>query len=225
MIFSILSLTLFHVSGSDLANVSAFSNQFYKLAKKSYLGLIALASLSILTTYLVMRVSKLFFILTTLSVAVLVTLHLTEHFSKLITVLLFAYIVVAYYYYQFLNIEIYSACYKPNFNSQNLFDPMLYKISCRAELSETQVIHGYLTNWDENGCFVKFLEPTKLPKEFLLTVTVSDEKFEAQAKIVSRLGDDQGYGLKFKQRPYEKHSWSDFINFTNDMGLLPETVQ
>src|SRR5690606_19768288 len=102
ILFLVLSIGLFHISGSDLVHVSAFSGQFFKTAKNVYLVIFTLVGLSFFSIFMVMRISKLFFALTVLSVAFLTAMQLVDNFSKLILVLLFMYLAISYYYYQFL---------------------------------------------------------------------------------------------------------------------------
>ena len=225
IIFSALSVGLFHTSGSDLINASAFSSQFFYGAKQVYTLVLSLVGVTILSIYIVSRVSKGLFLVMVLFVASLTVYQLTNNFSKLILMMLFLYLIVAYYYYQFLNLEIKQACYKPNFNKKTLFEPMLFKIESEIKLSEEQVLTGFLTNWDEYGCFVKLREPTKLPKEFNICIKLGSEVFKDRAKVVAYLGNGTGYGLKFKNKTVSRQSWINFINYTNDLGLIPEIVQ
>ena len=223
ILFAVLSIVFFHVSGSHVLNLSAFTFEFYNQAKSLYIIISVLAGFLFLSAFFVVRSSKLFFALLVLSVSSVVIMQLSDDFSKLILVILFVYLVVSYYYYQFLGVEVNQSCYIKNFSDDYLFEPMLHRINVNLEWNEESA-EGFLTNWDENSCFVKLNENKRLPSYVKIKVYINDEVFEDSAKVVSRLGNGRGYGLKFKYKK-SKQAWAEFINYSNEMGYLPEIIQ
>ncbi len=80
--------------------------------------------------------------------------NLSVDFSKLIIIALFLYTLITYYFYQFLSIEVAESYYNPLYNEDDLFPPMLKRLECELVDEKGNLATGWLTNWNENGCFV-----------------------------------------------------------------------
>lgn len=225
IIFVILSMAFFHVGGSDLNKVSSFSYSNFGLMKTSYLVLGVVSTLALFSLFLVSKLSKFTFVILVSTVFTLTVINLTFSFSKLILVLLFFYLVLSYFYYQFLILELNQASVNSGYTKRNLFEPMLYKINCEVELPDGKMIAGYLTNWDDTGCFLKLAEKLKLPKKFKFYIRIENEEFTDLATVVAKIGDDLGYGLKFDTREIKKFSWNQCVQYINELGYKPEILR
>ncbi len=106
--------------------------------------------------------------------SVLVTFALTTYnlyldFSKFSLIILFFYLLIAFYFYQFYSVDVSESYYTPQFDKNYLFTPMLKKIPIKIEKKEGELLEGYLTNWSEDGCFV-FLNSEQQIKGSVKTV-------------------------------------------------------
>jgi hypothetical protein len=121
-------------------------------------------------------------------------------FNKIIVIALFFFAVISYFLYQLLTHYYQLASINPNYSSFDLFDPLLRKIQCRVVNGE-EVISGFLTNWDEEGCFVKLENPKKLSRKIKIAITFHDREFTQDGEVVAETLDLSGVGIKFEHKP------------------------
>jgi hypothetical protein len=148
-------------------------------------------------------------------------------FNKIIVVALFFYVVIAYFIYQLYSYYLSLASLNPNYSSHDLFDPLLKKIDC--EISNSQEIYkGYLTNWDEEGCFIMLEKPflEKL-KNLRLTIVFSGRSFEQDGEVVAQSTDFKGVGIKFNKVPkgLNVFNYAEFNELVHELGFKPERLR
>lgn len=225
--FSIAFLVLQEI----YVNITTILNQELLLdftyARLWYLGL------CFLTFFSLMRLSKYsrFLVITVvLATFAYTAINLNQEFSKMILVILFFYLLIAYYLLQFLKMDMQEPFYNPGFIQERLFEPMLTKIECEIVSKKNQISKkGFLTNWSKEGCFVYLPENFKFNSSISLKIFFEDHVFTQDGFIVSRNKQDNGYGLKFIPRSKKEKSdimgWSDFYTIIEQMGLEPELLR
>lgn len=174
---------------------------------------------------------QLFYFSSVLLITSVSVINLFQEFSKLILIVLFLYILISYYFFFLLRSDLFRSYYNPLYDDENLFEPMLFKIPCELEViknDKAESIKGYLTNWDDFGCFVALEEayPKNLGSKNNLTITFNEQKFEEQVSVVSLLKGRKGVGVRFKSNKSENiFNWKELNKIIDDMGISVEYVK
>jgi len=188
--------------------------------------------LNFFTLFLVFKLkksAKSFFLFVILNTFVITCINLEEEFSKIIMMILFFYLVISIFMYQFLKIELSESYYNPRFN-QNLWQsPMLVRVNVHFEDTKSgKKIEGYLTNWSEVGGYLKLNQPEKLKNIRKLCVKFEGREFNEDIAIVSSTKDKEGIGFKITRRKNRENTnhlgWDEFYEIMNQMGFLPELL-
>jgi len=147
-------------------------------------------------------------------------------FNKIIVIALFCYLVIAYFFYQLFSYYLSLASLNQNFTPHDLFEPMLLKIPCKIKAKENE-IGGYLTNWDEEGCFILLSQRHELKGKVQLEVYFKDRIFQQEGEVVAHSLDSSGLGLKFgrTQKVLNIFNWDEFIELVEELGFRPERLR
>lgn len=186
-----------------------------------------IAGLFLITIFSIYRMSKLATFLFWASV--MATFGFTVsglwiEFSKFIILLLFFYLLFAYYLFQFMAEDFKESYYNPLFDESNLFDPMCFKIPVKLKQGET-IYNSHLTNWSDNGFFVYIDEAQKLKGKFEVDISFEDHSFKSQARVVTVMKNGNGAGLKvFKDEAQEGLNWNRFVDIIEELGFQPELL-
>ncbi len=166
------------------------------------------------------------FVLSTLITIVLTMYNLNINFSKFILIILFSYIILAFYLLQFYSSEVTESYYNPFFDEKNLFNPMLKQIKVELVQSDEKVYEGYLTNWSEEGCYIYLHEDKKVRGAVELKITFQDTEFTTKGRVVSH--QKNGIGIKLKNSANEETlntlGWFEFYEIIEEMGYNPELL-
>jgi hypothetical protein len=147
-------------------------------------------------------------------------------FNKIIVIALFFYAVVSYFLYQLLGYYYRLASINANYSSSDLFDPLLRKIPCTFYF-EDQSRKGFLTNWDEEGCFVKLEEAIRFPRRVKIVIDFKGREFTQDGEVVAEALDFSGVGIKFEQttKDLKVFNWSEFNDLIHELGFKPERLR
>jgi hypothetical protein len=147
-------------------------------------------------------------------------------FNKIIVIALFFYAVVSYFLYQLLGYYYGLASINANYSSSDLFDPLLRKIPCKFYVGE-ELHKGFLTNWDEEGCFVKLETPKKFPRKVKIVIDFQGREFTQDGEVVAESLDFSGVGIKFEQttKDLRVFNWSEFNDLIHELGFKPERLR
>ena len=147
-------------------------------------------------------------------------------FNKIIVIALFFYAVVSYFLYQLLGYYYRLASINANYSSSDLFGPLLRKIPCTFSFGE-QSISGFLTNWDEEGCFVKLEGSKKLPRKVKIRIDFKGRVFTQDGEVVAEALDFSGVGIKFERttKDLKVFNWSEFNDLIHELGFKPERLR
>lgn len=183
----------------------------------------------IISVYYILKlknISRYVYFLFVVSIASYITYSLITEFSKLVLIVLFIYILISYYLFFILSSELDQSYNNPGFSSRDLFDPMLFKININLlNTKNNHSVTGLLTNWNEDGCFVKLDSELKKGSHLELEVIYKENIFKEKVVIVTMLKNKKGVGLKFKDKSSGNSSWSDLYKIISDMGMSVEYVQ
>jgi hypothetical protein len=147
-------------------------------------------------------------------------------FNKIIVIGLFFYTVISYFLYQLLTHYLSLASINPNYASNDLFEPLLRKIPCTVAVNGQRHC-GFLTNWDEEGCFIKMVEAHKLPSKLEITVNFQGRDFVQLGEVVAHSVDRIGIGIRFNQTPKDLtiFNWAEFMELIQELGFEPKRLR
>ncbi len=148
------------------------------------------------------------------------------NFNKVLMIVLFMYVCMAYAFYQLLTWTFSRAIFSPNFREDDLHAPMAHRIPLVLKVGEGTV-RGYLTNWDSEGAFIYLEEPwSDAAKKAQLELVIEGECFGAKGSVVTVTMDGKGIGLEWDKEPIlEKRSWSSLVELFNDLGWTPHLLR
>lgn len=220
-LFIFCGLFFLYLQAVSIGRVSFLNLDFFISYLKSAYWII---SLGIITAFLCLRLKKaslIFLGFFVLGLTASTSLFLASNFSKLILVFLFLFLISSIYLYQFLKEELYAPYLNSLFSESDLFSTRLYLVEVDFSRGE-EASKGLLTNWDENGCFVRVLDNATVPRwgqrEFV--VNYQGHEFRFKGKVVSKL-PKTGFGVKIDS---SDANWSELYSILQDRGLEPELV-
>ena len=162
--------------------------------------------------------------------AFLVTYKVVEglflEFNKIIVITLFCYTVIAYFLYQLYRYYLSLASLNANYSSNDLFGPLLKDLPCLITIESTE-FSGHLTNWDEEGCFVKLSKPAILSTRVNVIIQFKGRSFEQIGELVAHSVDLTGIGIKFGKAPkgLNVFNWAEFNELIDELGFKPERLR
>jgi len=147
-------------------------------------------------------------------------------FNKIIVIALFCYVVIAYFLYQLYGHYLSLASLNANYSSSDLFGPLLKVLPCTLTINKTELL-GYLTNWDEEGCFVKLTKPATFGHKVKVVIQFKGRKFEQEGELVAHSIGSTGIGIKFGKTPKELNvfNWAEFSELIHELGFKPERLR
>ncbi len=147
-------------------------------------------------------------------------------FNKIIVVALFFYTVISYFIYQLLLQYFTLARINPNYLISDLFGPLLQKIPCEITW-EGKITSGFLTNWDESGCFIYLDEAVKVPAKVHIRISFHGRDFQQEGEVVAHSVDFRGVGVKLDQtgKDLKTFNWSEFIELIEELGFQPRRLR
>ena len=209
---------------------SSVTNKTYFLYFiKGHIPFVSILGLTLIT-FLVQapKLGKLGFFLSSVLTSALTIINLNFMFSKFVLILLFFYILIAYYFYQFYNVEYSESYYKSQINEELLFPPMLHQIKVSGKSGNGHQFTGYLTNWSEEGCYIYLNEPNSIKGKVTIEIFFQEHIFKAEGMIVAKERNDHGVGVKFFLNANEESlnglGWNEFYEIIGEMGLKPELL-
>ena len=225
--FLILSFLFLYLQYAYRYHLSPFSLAYFK--KSIELFWYALAPIMI-ASFLAWRhhpSSKIWYSFCVSIVGYRVIEGLFIEFNKIIVVAAFFYIVIAYFIYQLYSYYLSLASLNPDFSSDDLFDPLLKRIHCRLT-SNNDSYDGYLTNWDDEGCFILLEKAVSdKSKSIRLKIEFSGRSFEQDGEVVAHSTDFKGVGIKFNKVPkgLEVFNYAEFTELVHELGFKPERLR
>jgi len=223
----LLTFVFIYIQEAIFLERSIFDISFLKLSSLKYKDLIISFALTALTVFSLKKISKFFFIISSLGVIYYTVINLNLDFSKLILIILFIYLLVSYYYFYLLDIELNQSIYNPNFKKNDLFKPMLMEIRVTIK-SNNKDCSGYLTNWDESGCFIYLEEELDNNSKIIeLHLQLRGKVFIQKSVLATQAGDNRAVGVRFINEKMDKNifNWLEFKKIVSDMGLNVEYIK
>ena len=147
-------------------------------------------------------------------------------FNKVIVVALFFYVIISYFIYQILDQYFSRASINANYDSEDLFSPMLREIPCTVTVGDEN-FQGVLTNWDEEGCFLRLKNKKSFPRRVGLLISFEGREFFQEGEVVAQAQDFLGVGIKFKAqgKSLKTFNWAEFVELVHELGFSPERLR
>lgn len=217
VLFLILQQAIFQES-------SVLSSVFFKTTLVNYWPIVTVVVFSSILVFNLKKISQDFFMFTVFVVSLTTAVQLWFEFSKLILLVLFIYILASYYLRFMLKADLNQAYYNPGFSEEDLFEPMLFKIKVEViEKKSKQIYTGFLTNWDETGCFLQ-LEGLPKEKNLELKFYFKNHVFTDNGHIATISKKNKAIGVRFQNRDSQL-GWSEIYKIISDMGMDVEYIR
>lgn len=220
-----LSLIFLFLQQAIYEERSLLNIVFLKSIITSYWPVISLVALSSLLVFNLKKLSYLLYVFSIFLISIYSSYLLWFDFSKLILLVLFIYLLVSYYLSFMLKSDLDQAFYNPGYSEKDLFDPMLMKISVEIlDVKNNKKYSGHLTNWDEEGCFIKLDGEFPKKKDLEMTFFFRGHEFKELASIATISKKGSGIGVRFT-KTMSKKGWKEIYKIVSDMGIDVEYIQ
>ncbi len=217
MIFIFLSLVYLHIVFSAYKGITILNSYYLSILFSTDKFILYAAILTLLSIFYVSKSSKLlllffFFIVLLKSLSILFI-----NFNKLVLILNLMYAIVCSLIYTLWLRELDSAIYNPRYSKSSIINGNNYPISIGI-LSKHGNLKGYLSNWDEQGCFIIMIKNVDILGEYNIDFCFGDAVFRQKGEIVTKYG--QGYGILFKGNysSIGKMNWYVLYQIIEDRG-------
>lgn len=226
VVYLILSFLFLYLQYAYRHHLSPFSLVYLRKSAELFWYIAVPLTISMLLVWRHHRYALAVFSLSTILVSFKVVEGLFIEFNKIIVIALFFYAVISYFLYQLLADYLSLASINPNYKESDLFEPLLRKILCTVKQDGNE-FPGFLTNWDEEGCFIKLEQGRQLPSKIQLIVHFQGREFVQFGEVVAHTVDSTGIGIKFNETPKDLKifNWAEFIELIQELGFQPERLR
>jgi hypothetical protein len=226
IIFLLLSFTFLYLQYAYRYHLSPFSLVYLQKSIELFWYIaVPLCSAAVLIWRHHFWSAKAFAVVVSL-VSYKVTEGLFIEFNKMIVIALFCHVVIAYFLFQLFAHYLSLASLNANYASSDLFDPLLKKIECTFGVDGKEH-HGWLTNWDEEGCFIQTKEKVSYFPLAKVIIEFQGRQFQQQGEVVAHSLDLTGVGIKFGKsaKSLDVFNWSEFNDLIEELGFRPERLR
>lgn len=226
VIYLILSFLFLYIQHAYRHHLSPFSTVYLQKALELFWYVAVTLGVSAIFIWRHHRYSVILFQASIFLVSFKVIEGLFIEFNKIIVIATFFYAIISYFLYQLLKYYLTLASINPNYNSSDLFSPLLKNIPCKL-YGENFELDGNLSNWDYEGCFIKLSGPRKLPKKLKVKIMFHGREFIQQGEVVAATLDFHGVGIKFEKTVKELSvfNWEEFMEIVQELGFQPERLR
>ncbi len=197
--------------GSSALRPVLFVN--FALENKIFIGL---SIVTVLFQYVGNSLAKFFYWLTAGYVLANGFIIFATTFDKPILILTSFYLVLTYFTFLLWNREMKEAAYQPNYYENSIYKKSHYQLPTVLN-SPSGRSEGYLTNWDEEGCFFYSEDGVKGQGIVELNMEYEDIAFKCNGKIITRYGN--GVGIKvLRSAQNDQPGWNDFYDIISSRG-------
>lgn len=226
ILYLVLSFLFLYIQHAYRHHLSLFSMVYFRKALELFWYVALTLFVSAFLIWRHHRYSMLVYQVSIYLVGFKVLEGLFIEFNKIIVVTMFFYGVISYFLYQLLKHYLGIAAINPNYHHSDLFDPLLKKISCRIKAGEKEV-QGHLSNWDDEGCFIKLDSKIKLPGKVEVQVFFQEREFIQKGEVVAATLDLDGVGIKFEkvQKDLSVFNWEEFMEIVHELGFQPDRLR
>ena len=222
----VLAFFFLYIQHAYRHHLSPFSLVYFKKGLELFWYVALALGLSSFFIWRHHRHSLLFYQMSILLVGFKVAEGLFIEFNKIIVVAMFFFVVISYFLYQLLKFYLNLASVNPNYSPADLFDPLLKDIPCKVTFSGIE-IKGNLSNWDDEGCFIKLEDSKPLPPKLKVVITFRGREFSQDGEVVASTLDLSGVGIKFREtiKDLNVFNWSEFMEIVEELGFEPERLR
>ena len=223
ILYSLLSILTVHVAMALLTEVSAFNLSLFYELRESFFLIILLFTLFVILAIFYSKFSFYLYYLASFYTVGFLLYSLYGNFNKAVLFVIFFYCILAYFLGQGWKQTLHFACYNPNLSDKDIEDPLCLRMRARIEIEKGNVYEGFLTNWDEMGCFVRFKDENldKFRGSINVITEYNGREFCNRGKIVSS-AENKGIGIIFDKDREKKFNWRNFYNIMEDISFTPE---
>lgn len=219
LVFLCFSLGFFQVLNALSAGVSAID---WVATKNLYVAKWSILVFFFLGNYAILKgkkFGKYMLLLMVINIFYESVFLFLKDFDKVVLLFSILYLIIGYYFYLLIESELEEAVYNPGFHKKFLLKTPEYKISVVVD-TKLMRYEGWLTNWDEFGCFVfnkgnEFISG----KHVRVTTEFEGKKFVQDGVVATSYG--QGVGIRFNQKRLKRSetlTWGHFYDIISARG-------
>jgi hypothetical protein len=226
VIYLFLSFFFLYIQHAYRHHLSPFSLVYLQKSLELFWYIAATLVFTSLMILRHQRFAVFFFQLSVTLVSFKIVEGLFIEFNKIIVIAMFFYVTISYFLYQLLNYYLGLASINPNYRKSDLFEPLLKQLPCEVSWGEEKM-SGNLSNWDLEGCFIKFSEPIRLPHKIKIRIVFREREFIQEGEVVAATADFSGVGIKFKEsiKDLSVFNWAEFMEIIQELGFQPERLR
>lgn len=226
IIYLFLSFFFLYIQHAYRHHISPFSLVYMRKGLELFWYVAATLILSGIMIWKHHKYSILMYRISILLVSFKVIEGLFVEFNKIIVIAMFFYVTISYFLYQLLSYYLSLASINPNYSKDDLFDPLLRKIHCKVS-GENVEVTGHLSNWDNEGCFIKLDSSKPLTTQVKVQVFFQDREFLQNGEVVASTLDLSGVGIKFEStaKDLSVFNWAEFMQIVHELGFQPERLR
>lgn len=226
IIFLGLSLVFLYLQYAYRNHLSPFSTAYFKKSFELFWYAIIPLTSGCVLTWKHHRWSLPVYSFCVLLVSYKLIEGLFMEFNKIIVIALFFYIVISYFLYQLYAHYLSLASLNANYSTSDLYGPLLKEMPCNLIENETDHL-GFLTNWDEEGCFIKLSHPFSGGDKVKVSILFKGRTFVQEGELVAQSIDLTGVGIKFGKSPkgLNVFNWTEFYELIQELGFKPERLR
>lgn len=226
IIYLVLSFFFLYLQHAYRHHLSPFSLVYFKKGLELFWYVVITLCVTGFLVWKHHRYALFFYCFSIFTIGFKVVEGIFVEFNKMIVITTFFYAVISYFLYQLLKYNLNLASINPNYSVRDLFSPLLKKIPCEVVYGE-HVHSGHLTNWDEEGCFVKIEDGKIKGGSVIIKVHFRGREFIQEGEVVSSSLDYAAVGIKFEKTKKELNvfNWAEFMEIVEELGFEPERLR
>ena len=186
--------------------------------------LVALGVILIWAIYFIKQWAKKCFVLFSSLIFVNSFSYFISSENKLILLGSFFYLFVSFFLYLLLKEELGSCLYNPGFYDNQISKINKFDFKVIVKSLSGNELHGCLTNWDNQACFVYFDENIKtvdLRGEVEIQVDYLGKSFFTKAQAYTFFANAIGFKINADSEKHTVLHWDNFFAIITDRGITP----
>jgi len=155
----------------------------------------------------------------------LFTHSLYQNYNKITLLALFIVAGFSFFFAAFWQKELEESYYNAKFDIWELNERRADDLKVQILKDKKEMMTGVITNWSDNGCFVRFHKPLKISfsKDINLKITFNGKVFHQPARQVVARRDNNGAGFAFfSEDSTDLYNWKHLYAILYDRSYLPE---
>ena len=148
-----------------------------------------------------------------------------HNYNKITLLALFIVSGFSFFFAVFWQRELEESYYNANFDIWELNERRPDDLKVTVFKDKKEIANGIITNWNDNGCFIRFHKPLKrfFVKDVKLKISFNNKVFDQEARQIVARRDGNGAGFSFfPGDSTDLYNWKHLYDILYDRSYLPE---